>query len=242
MPPTHSADTYTMLKRGVDDAAFMATEHQLHFASQLGTRPKWRLHTANGTAEFITKHGTIITAEIHPIAIMDGTTWTWAWEDNRTANINGAAALQVKQFGEDNENRLLTRSSYPLTKAYTRVTPEQLIALSKNIHRIWRHFIFDMPDKSRLYAAIHLPQVELPAATSSTIAQTVRKTHDLFSLNKYRRALLSYARLRGIAYQENRSHTQLRLLTNNDTVRFSWDTGALTIDEVELKTHASMRH
>lgn len=241
MPPTHAADSYTMLKRGIDDAAFMATEHQLHFASQLGTRPKWRLHPTEGTAEFITKTGTIITAEIHPIAIMDGTSWTWSWADERTSGINNAAALQVKQFGEEGENRLLTRSSYPLTKAYTRVTPEQLVALSKNIHRIWRHFIFDMPDKSRLYAAIHLPQMELPTPTAATVTQTVRKAHELFPLTKYRRSLRSYARLRGISYQENLTRTQLRLITNDGTTRFSWPTGSLAINEVELDTTTPMQ-
>lgn len=242
MPPTHSAATYTMLKRAVDDAAFMATEHQLHLASQLSTRPKWRLHTYNGTAEFITVDGTIVTAEIHPIAIMDGATWTWAWADDRTASINYTASLQVKQFGEDNENRMLTRDSYPLTRQYTRVTPEQLMALSKNIHRIWRHFIFDLPDNSRLYAAIYLPQRDLPAATAATINQTVRKAHQLFPLTRHRRALLSYAQLRGIAYQENHAHDRLRLIPADTPVQFAWDTGQLLIDDVELEAHTPMRH
>lgn len=242
MPPTHSAGSYSTLKRAVDDAAFMATEHQLHLASQLSTRPKWRLHTHDGTAEFITKDGLIVTAEVHPIAIMDGTTWTWAWADDRAASINDAAALQVKRFGEVKENRMLTRHSYPLTSQYTRVTPEQLMSLAKNIHRIWRHFIFDLPGGARLYAALHLPQIELPAPTVATISQTVRQTVQLFTITKYRRAFLSYAHLRGITYQENQSHTQIRLSVNDETAHFSWDTGMLAIDDVELDVHTPVRH
>ena len=223
MPPTHSASTYTMLRQGIDDAAFTATEHQLHLASTLGAHPKWRLHTNNGTAEFITRHGTIITATVHPPGIMDGTTWTWAWADSRIREDRSEAARQVRDFGRFHDNAMLARSTYPLTPQRTRITPEQLVAMSKNVHRIWRHFVFPLDDSTRLYAAIHLPTLELPDPSTASIRQTITTAHRLFPITRFRRAAVSYARLRGITHQENRDHTHIRLMPSNGTVELSWE-------------------
>lgn len=60
---------YSPLKAALDDACLTATEHQLHLASVLGKTPRWRLLN-NGTAEFITTSGLIITTRIHPIGVL----------------------------------------------------------------------------------------------------------------------------------------------------------------------------
>lgn len=224
---------YSSLRKGIDDAAFYATEHQLALASLLKTHPKWRLKYKEGTAEFITRTGHITTAIVHPIGMMDAHTWTWAWADNRLSNFHNDAAHQVRQFGIESSINPLTCDSLSLGTDYTRVTPEQLIACAKNIHRIWIHFTFKLNDTTRLYAALNLPGLRLPPVTTATIRQTIDTTQGILPITRPRRALVSYARLRGITYQENRSHTRIRLLSTAGHITATWDSANIITLETD---------
>lgn len=226
--------TYTTLRQGLDDAALLSTEHQLHLASLLGGHPKWRLTIGAGNAEFITRAGTILTAIVHPIGIMDSGTWTWAWCDPRIPDSQRRAARQVEAFGHAHRISMLEHEHYPLTAAHTRVTADQLVVFSKNVHRLWRHFAFDMRDNSTLYAALHFTDLELPPPSVASIRQTVRTTVSAVPLTRFRRATVSYARLRGIPHRETRAHDRIQLMADDGTVELDWTTGALRMDNAAL--------
>lgn len=217
-----SVPLYSSLRKGIDDAAFYATEHQLALANLLKTHPRWRLKHKEGTAEFLTRTGRITTATVHPIGMMDAHTWTWAWADKRLSTFPNDAAHQVHQFGLESSINPFTHASFSLGADYTRVTPEQLMVCAKNIHRIWLHFIFKLSDTTQLYAALNLPKLQLPPVTTATIQQTINTAQSILPITRPRRALVSYARLRGITYQENRSRTRIRLLLTDTYITATW--------------------
>lgn len=219
--PMNLPGTYSHLKAALDDSALASTEYQLHFAATLGKTPRWQLHS-DGTAEFLTRTGHILTAHIHPIGVFHNKIWTWAWADTHITNRHTDAVLQVRDFGLQYNINILTRTSFNLGDWRTLITPNQLVTAPKIIHRIWRHFAFPMPDGSILYAALTTPNLDLPAPTTQGIAQTLRTTPNLVPVTKKRRALISYANIRSIVRQERRTSHTMRLHTGTGSVDVSW--------------------
>lgn len=212
---------YSPLKAALDDASLTATEHQLHLASVLGRTPRWRLLN-NGTAEFITTSGLIITARIHPIGVLQNKVWTWAWADDRITEPRRHAVNQIREFGKHHNIQVLTRPSFDLGDWRTLITPTQLVTAPKIIHQIWRHFVFTMPDGAALFAGLSTPDIPLPPATEQGVAQTLRTAPTLVPITKKRRALVSYANLRSITRQERRTASTMRLHTPSGSLDVDW--------------------
>lgn len=246
--PDHPGATFvSTLKAAITDSALAATEHQMHLASTLGKRPRWRLVEGGATAEFVTRHGSIITATVHPIATLDKGHWTWAWADERTAAAHCAAALQVKAYGDAHTVTAFTRPVSDLSDWRVSTTPNDIITATKVIHRLWHHFVFILPGGLELYAALQL-NLPLPTSTPATVAQTLHTTETLLPISNRRRALVSYSNIRGLPRQEHRSGRAMRLLTDAGPVQISWDDLSYRIPDAPAptrpqdKTHALSHH
>lgn len=221
---------YSELTAALDDAVLAATEHQIHFASTIGTTPKWRLSTENATAEFITRNGLILTATVHPIGIFRQQHWTWAWSDERISEPRRDAVNQIHAFGHAHNIPVLSTPTLNLGDWRTRITPNLLCTATKIIHRLWHHFAFPMPDGSALYAGLNFGEhLTLPAPSRGAVTQTIRSAETLFTIRKQRRALTSYTNIRGITRQETADHQRMLLHLNDGDLLAIWQPDSIRL-------------
>lgn len=220
--PSEGAIYYSKFRAAFDDAVLASVEHQLHLAATVGPRPKWRLHPAEGTAEFITRDGHIITAVAHPIGVHQNSTWTWSWADSRISEDRTTAARQVFAYGLEHSIGVFTRPVGDLTLSRGKVSATDMAIAAKIIHRLWHHYAFPMPGGAQLFTALQLPDIHLPAPSAAAVAQTLRTAESLHTITKHRRSLVSYANIRGLTRQDSRTRPTMRLHAGDEAVDVSW--------------------
>lgn len=213
---------YSKFRAAFDDAVLASVEHQLHLAAIIGAHPKWRLHPNEGTAEFITRDGRIITAVAHPIGVHQNSTWTWAWADSRISEDRTAAVQQVFAYGLEHSIGVFTRPVGDLSLSRGKVHATDMAIAAKIIHRLWHHYAFPMPGGARLFTALQFPNVQLPAPTAAAVAQTLRTAESLHTITKHRRSLISYANIRGLLRQESRTRPTMRMHAGDEAVDVNW--------------------
>lgn len=219
---SEGATYYSKFRAAFDDAVLASVEHQLHLASTIGAHPKWRLHPSDGTAEFITRDGRIITAVAHPIGVHQNSTWTWAWADERISEDRTTAARQVFAYGLEHSIGVFTRPVGDLALSRGKIQATDVAIAAKIIHRLWHHYVFPMPGGARLFTALQFSDARLPDPTAAAVAQTLRTAESLHTITKHRRSLVSYANIRALTRQESRTRPTMRLHTGAEAVDVGW--------------------
>lgn len=200
------------LADAVDDAAFYAYEHQLHLASSLGIGASWRLVPEQGCAHFVGHRELVCPVQI--IGVTKGTSWEWGWASPNVTAPRSVAANTVREFGTSHDMPVFTEPRLQLESG----DPERLVTGAKIIHRRWTTFAFPV-DGMVMHGALHHRDLSLPEPSATTVVQALSQGRDALALSNTRRAVRSYARLRGLARQDRRDRSATRLvLPNGDAV------------------------
>lgn len=222
LPPTRTRRR--TLASAVDDAALYSCEHQLHMASKLGVGAHWDLLPDIGCAHFIGHRELVCPAQI--IGVVKGKTWEWGWASDNVTGPRSELARHVYAFGEVHNMPVFTTPKLTLDGEHD---AERILVASKIMHRWWASFAFPI-DGMVFYAALSHAALSLPAATPAAIRQTLRYAGNATPLHNGRRAVRSYAKLRGLSRQDRQDRTATRLFTpDGQTVTVTFDAaGAIT--------------
>jgi hypothetical protein len=185
-----------------DDAALLSHEHQCHLID-LGERlgeHNWQADLAAGTLDLVGASAALRT-RVHLLGSTSESagSWLWGW-----ANQSGfppavlEVAGQAGQFGRQHAVTELVEAELPL---HPDLVP-RLVDAAKLVTGHWTSYSGQAGPGTRAYFLIDAPELALPAPG---VHRTVRVIGEVLSgglLRDQRRAVVSYARLRGLAGPE----------------------------------------
>jgi hypothetical protein len=185
-----------------DDAALLSHEHQLHLidqAERLGEHT-WQADLQAGTLDLVGPGGALRTrAHLIGSTSESAGSWLWGW-----ANESGfpPAVTEVAGLAADHGRRHgvaeLARPELPL---HPELAP-RLIDAAKLVTGHWVSYSGQAGPGTRAWFLIDAPELALPAPN---VHRCVRLLGEVLSgglLRDHRRAVFSYARLRGLAGPE----------------------------------------
>lgn len=206
----------------VDDAAFLSYEYQLHLADvgeRLGDH-KWHVDLTTRTFELVGERGTLRTT-VHLLGSTaeNPGSWLWGW-----ANPSGFSAevtalgKQTADFGRQHDLPELAGAEHPLTPDIA----ARLVDAVKVVTGHWTAYSGPIGPGSRAYFLIDAPELALPAATLPRCLRTFGESMGTGMVHDHRRAVASYARLRGlpVATQPDGSQTRLQLSDGDLAIEF----------------------
>lgn len=193
------------LADAVDDAAYYSYEHQLHLATTVGIGATWRLVPELGCAHFTGHREIVCPAQI--VGVVKGSIWEWGWASGNVSPPRAALANVVREFGQANDMPAFTQPRLEIAGS----DAPRLATGSKIIHRRWTAFAFPV-DGMIMHAALEHPALTLPAPTVKAICQTLSGGQEELPVTNGRRAVRSYAQLRGLARQDRRDRSATRLV------------------------------
>lgn len=173
------------------DAAYFSAEHQLLLD---GVFPERRvaLDPTQAGAQLQAEHSLQVDATL--IATIRDGVWRWAWaEDELRHSPIAAAATDLHRFGMDQGIAEFYRPSLPLAQARA---ARLHIAAKPVLHR-WTHVTATLDPHTTAVLLIDHVQLRLPAAGVAAVQAVLAV--DLPAGLDRRRALHSYARLRGLS-------------------------------------------
>lgn len=204
----------------VDDAAFFSFEHQLHLADQaerLGEH-RWQADLQARALDLVGARTLRTTVSLLGSTAEDVGTWLWGW-----ANPSGfspevtALGQQVAEFGRRHGVPELAEPELPLTPDIA----ARLTDATKVITGHWTSYSGEIGPGSRAYFLIDAPELVLPAPSLPRCARVIGELLSTGLVRDCRRALESYARLRGLpATTDPDGATRLALPDGELTVSF----------------------
>lgn len=203
---THATATRRRtLADAVDDAAFYSYEHQLNLATTVGIGATWRLIPELGHAHFAGHREIVCPAQV--VGVVKGNMWEWGWASGNVSAPRSLLANVVREFGQANEMPVFTQPRLEIVGS----DAPRLVTGSKIIHRRWTTFAFPVGGMI-MHATLEHPSLALPAPTVKTICQTLTGGQEELLVTNGRRAVRSYAQLRGLGRQDRRDRSATRLV------------------------------
>lgn len=172
--------------------AMIAFERQRTLAEALGGDPEWSLSPKNGTA---TLNGKVYRAQFLGSRADESNTWRWAWAAEKGALPAEVldAAKKVKAVGKKRAIAELAEEQFPLEPLELDAHTMALVATS----------VAEMPAYYRfpyaggvLFAALDIPDFELPEADPARIAEVVQQVVERLDV-EHRTAFVAYLEARG---------------------------------------------
>lgn len=212
----------------VDDAAFLSYEHQLHLADvaeRLGEH-NWHVNLDTRTLELSGQQTLRTTVHLLGSTAENAGSWLWGWANPAgfSAEVT-ALGKRAADFGRQHHLPELAEGEHPLT-------PEIAARLTDAVKVVtghWTAYSGQIGPGSRAYFLIDAPELALPAATMPRCVRTFGESISTGMVHDQRRAVASYARLRGLPAtpSPDGSQTQLQLPDGHLTVTFD-DAGRIT--------------
>ena len=204
----------------VDDAAFLSFEHQLHLADateRLGEF-NWQADLDARKLDFVGQETLATTVHMLGSTAENPGTWLWGW-----ANPSGyseevtALGRQAAEFGRQYQIAELAEPEQPLTPQIgARLTDAVKIVTSH-----WTSCSFGVGPGSTAYFLIDAPVLALPAPSVPRCTRVFGESLATGMVHDHRRAVASYARLRGLAATSpDDSRTRLQLPDGEVTVSY----------------------
>ncbi|MEC3893757.1 DUF6882 domain-containing protein [Nocardiopsis alba] len=189
----------------LDDAALLSLEHQIHLEEFLGEH-NWHVDLQAARFEF-TGERPLICERFHLLgsAAPGPRSWMWGW-----ANPSGfpeeltALGAAVRDFGRDNEIPELADPEVPFAtlpgspeEAHLALHP--LTEAAKLLTGRWFSYNGDAGGGTRVAFIIEHPDLRLPAPVSTRVMRILQEGISGLRLFDHKRAVYTYARLRGLS-------------------------------------------
>lgn len=211
----------------IDDSALFSLEHQLHLSEVVGDH-SWNVTLSELKFTFTGATPRTCTA-MHLLgsAAPGPQTWLWAW-----ANPSGfrpeavALAASVRDWGRQHGEALLTEPEIPFDAlpggpTDPNLAAGMLIEASKRLTGRWTSYTGDAGGGTRAAFLIEHPDFVLPPPEGPRLMRILSQGTAEIPLHDHRRALLSYASLRGLATSE--ADGKLSLRGNGFTAEIEFD-------------------
>ncbi len=205
----------TSLQSLVDDAAVLSAEAQAHLADLHGD-DRWDADLQAGTLTFTSATGvaTACRAQLIGTAAPGPGSWMWGWN-----NVNGfpdavlVAAESVRGVEGVSE---LTTPELPLTDEL----PYRLALAAKVVNRSWTHYSAPVTGGTRIWFLVEHPSFALPTPSVPRVARSISEAIGTTTVADHRRAVTSYAALRGIPLTDDGASLALTLSDGSLVVGF----------------------
>ncbi|MGB3676217.1 MAG: DUF6882 domain-containing protein [Candidatus Nanopelagicales bacterium] len=213
----------------LDDGAFFGIEHQLTLANNLGLAVWWELDLEYGRVVFHTVRGPV-TAAVQVIGVSQGGIWTGGWASSLDSDAT-QLSRQILQVGLTNGIRELLEPSWTLPDPGPH-SANVLTAGTKILHRNWTSYAFDTAAGEQVHAVLQHPDWSLTSPQAATVTGVL--THGAASLpiTNIRRAVTSYADLRGLVRQWRKDRSAVKLLGANWAVTVTFDPTGRAIEAI----------
>lgn len=214
------------LDDAVADAVFLAFEMEGRFADLYGGFA-WDANFVDGSLTFFTEPETVLTAHFLGSAAPGPGTWMWGWH-----NVNGfpessvAAAERVRSAFSGSNVAELEQATIALTPQL----PLLLTLASKAATGIFASVDVPAAGGTRVYLLLEHESLHLAPPDAATVARVIGDGLGVTEIANHRRAVESYARLRGIELAPTAEGVELHLAD-----------GALAVGFDELNRVASIR-
>lgn len=178
----------------VDRAVILSAEHQAHFAD-LGGESAWDADLEAGTLTFHSETPLVCGAHFLGTAAPSTRSWLWGWH-----NVNHfpagvvAAAEHVRQRGVSGGIFELSTPEILLTDA----VPYRLALAAEAVTGHFTHFAGPTGGGTCAWFLVTHPRLDLPPATAARVARVIPEGIGSTVVADHRRAVRSYAVLRGL--------------------------------------------
>ncbi|GLZ14101.1 hypothetical protein Acsp04_43360 [Actinomadura sp. NBRC 104425] len=217
----------------LDDAALLSLEHQLHFAEVVGEH-NWSVDLREQRFEF-TGSRNLTCTRVHLLgsAAPGPQSWLWAW-----ANPTGypesltAASAKVRDFGRQYGIPELASAEVPFSAlpgrpADFRLEPARVAAMlldaAKVVSGVWTYYHADVGRGTRAAFLIEHPEFQLPPPEFPRVIRILQQAVTEAPLTDHRRAIHSYARLRGLGAAFTPDHSGLTITGPGFTIEAAFD-------------------
>ncbi|WP_087095769.1 DUF6882 domain-containing protein [Nocardiopsis sp. JB363] len=189
----------------LDDAALLSLEHQLHLEEFLGEH-HWNVDLQEPRFEF-TGERPLVCERFHLLgsAAPGPQSWMWGWANPSgfPAELTGLGAA-VRDFGRDNDIPALAEAEVPFgtlpgspEEAHLALYP--LTEAAKLLTGRWFAYNGEAGGGTRVSFIIEHPDLRLPRATPMRVMRILQEGVAGLRLSDHKRAVYTYARLRGLS-------------------------------------------
>jgi hypothetical protein len=228
-----SAPTATSRKRtfagALDDGAFFGIEHQLTLASNLGLAVWWELDLEGGRAVFHTVTGPVVAA-VQVVGVSHAGVWTWGWASSLKPEAT-QLSRQILQVGLTSGIRELLEPTWMLPDPNSH-SANVLTAGTKILHRNWISYAFDTAADEQVHAVLQRPDWQLTSPTAAAVTGVLTHGASSLPITNIRRAVTSYADLRGLVRQWRKDRSAVKLLGANWAVTVTFDPTGTAIEAI----------
>lgn len=242
-PNIPSMPTPMTLTDLIDDAALFSLEHQLHLVDVLGEHD-WHADLRAPRLEFIGPEKTLVCERFHLLgtAAPGPRSWLWAW-----ANPSGfpeeltRLSAELRAHGERLGIPELTRTEIPFAELPK--NPEHPVQVAflfaeaaKALSGCWTFYTGEVSGGTRVAFLMEHPDFMLPAPEPARTMRVIQQALADLPLSNHRRALSSYAALRGFQQQTTPDGNGLILTGPGFDVRADFNDQGL-ITHLNLTAH-----
>lgn len=189
----------------LDDAALLSLEHQLHLEEFLGEH-HWNVDLQEPRFEF-TGERPLVCERFHLLgsAAPGPQSWMWGWANPSgfPAELTGLGAA-VRDFGRDNDIPALAEAEVPFgtlpgspEEAHLALYP--LTEAAKLLTGRWFAYNGEAGGGTRVSFIIEHPDLRLPRPTPMRVMRILQEGVAGLRLSDHKRAVYTYARLRGLS-------------------------------------------
>ena len=217
----------------LDDAAILSLEHQVRLEEVVGEHD-WYVNLQDGRFEFTgTRDLTCSRVHLLGSAAPGPGSWLWAW-----ANPSGypepltAHSARVRDFGQQHGIDHLAAAEVPFDAlpggpAEPRLEPARvagaLLDAAKVVSGCWTSYHAEVGQGTRAAFLLEHPEFELPAPTFPRVMRVLQQSIAEVPLRDHRRAVHSYARLRGLGAAFTPDHAKLTITGPDFTIGVAFD-------------------
>lgn len=206
----------------LDDAALFSLEHQLHLEEFLGEH-HWNVDLQEPRFEF-TGERPLVCERFHLLgsAAPGPQSWMWGWANPSgfPAELTGLGAA-VRDFGRDNDIPALAEAEVPFgtlpgspEEAHLALYP--LTEAAKLLTGRWFAYNGEAGGGTRVSFIIEHPDLRLPRPTPMRVMRILQEGVAGLRLSDPKRAVYTYARLRGLSPRFTDADRRTLSLTGTD--------------------------
>lgn len=206
----------------LDDAALLSLEHQLHLEEFLGEH-HWNVDLQEPRFEF-TGERPLVCERFHLLgsAAPGPQSWMWGWANPSgfPAELTGLGAA-VRDFGRDNDIPALAEAEVPFgtlpgspEEAHLALYP--LTEAAKLLTGRWFAYNGEAGGGTRVSFIIEHPDLRLPRPTPMRVMRILQEGVAGLRLSDPKRAVYTYARLRGLSPRFTDADRRTLSLTGTD--------------------------
>ncbi|WP_204985582.1 DUF6882 domain-containing protein [Mycobacteroides franklinii] len=197
-PYSSDVESSSGLQDLIDRAAFLSTEHQQELLDGPG-QAAWDVDLPSQSFVFHSDPPTTLSCDFLGSASPEAGSWLWGWE-----NVNGfpdgviALAGTIRDYGEANGIPELTSAQIPLDDDTAIDIAHRLTLAAKSVSGKYAHYSGPTGGRTRVWLLLEGPAVALADPSVIRIPRVITETLDQGVLFDSRKALQSYALLRGL--------------------------------------------